>query len=239
MNYCNYILFEILKYKIEFSECLEYAMETYELEKKEIEKNISYLKNNFEKGLYKDTISSLFTNYEAVNYSLVSFYKKHSAKSIIKMTTSNKLKTKIEYITYIVDCYENLNNIISTFMNEQEIYSKVEDKIKLLMETSNSHFINFLYFISYSMYLTCALKKETKLKFSDTDIKSIISLMKYCNQNNLFSGSIAILEENDELKINNEFERLSNICIQSEKKQNTELKEIINILNSNLEKNKN
>ena len=48
MDYFNYTFFEILKYKIEFSACLEYATETYELKKEALTKNVSYLKNNFD-----------------------------------------------------------------------------------------------------------------------------------------------------------------------------------------------
>ena len=67
MEHINYTLFEIIKYKIEILDTLEYSMETYKLNNEEIKKNLLYLKNNLNEGMYKDIISSLFTDYQRVN----------------------------------------------------------------------------------------------------------------------------------------------------------------------------
>lgn len=238
MNYCNYVLFEILKYKIELLDCLEYSMESSKASKVEITKNISYLKNNLKNGLYKDVLSDLFTNYELVNKHLISFFKKYPPKQVNKISKTKKAKKRIEYIKHIIECHENLNNLILSFTNEIEIKNKIEPQIIKLIKTNNSHFTLFLYFVTYNMYICSISQNKTKLKFKENDIKEIISIMKYCNTDNKFSDSMKILEENNELNINNEFERLSNKCIELEKRQNNELKEVINLINNEIEKNK-
>jgi hypothetical protein len=238
MEYCNYTLFEILKYKIELLDCLEYCMESYELNIKEIEKNLSYLKNNLESGMYKEIITSLFTEYDKVNQDIFSFFSNYSLKKIKRMIKSKKAKHKINYIKNIIDCHESLNQILLSFIKEEELLKKFDKKLTKLFETHNTHFINFLYFITYSMYSCYLYPNKSKLKFTDEDIKDLVSIIKYCNKDNLFENSIKILKDNIEGNINNEFERLSNKCIETENKQAIELKEIISLLNQELQKNK-
>lgn len=238
MNHCNYTLFEILKYKIEFLDCLEYSMETYDINEKEIEKNINYLKNNFDNGIYKEIISTLFTDYEKVNPALIVFFKTYSPKQIIKIIKNKKAKKKINYIYHLINCHENLNSIITTFTNEKELKNKLDEHLLKLIKTNNYHFLNFLYFITYNMYACTLYPNKTKLKFKKKDINDLITILNYCNKENEFENSIKILQKNDELLINNEFEKISNKCIELEKKQNKETSEIINILNKQLESNK-
>ena len=190
-----------------------------------------------QEGTYKDIISSLFTNYEHINKALIDFFSCYNPKKIIKLSKSKKVNSKIEYIKRIIDCYETLNSILLSFTKEEEIISKIEPKIKELIKTNDEHYLYFVYFIVYNMYISSFNSKKPAYK--EKDIKEIVSIIKYCNQNNIFNNSIEILKNSDELKINNELERLSNKCIELEKKQASLLKETINLLNQELEKTKN
>lgn len=239
MNTCNYALFEILKFKIEFLECLEYSMETYSLNETEITTNIVYLNNNFKNGMYKEIISTLFTDYAKINSSLKIFFNRYSTKKIIKMINSKSAAKKLSFIKNIIDCYHILENIIISFFDEAELKKHIHPKIIELQNTNSSHFINFLYFIMFNMYNCSHYPDKTKLIFKLKDIKEIISILKYCNKDNLFEKSFKILEENNEEKINEELKKISNICIELEKKQNSLLNEIINILNEKIQNNKN
>ena len=239
MDYFNYTFFEILKYKIEFSSCLEYATEAYELKKEKLIKNVSYLKNNFENGMYKEIISSLFTDYNIINENLFMFFKKYPVSKTIKLTKSKKISLRISYIKSLIDCNETLDNIIQSFLSEDELKIKLDKKVLELLKTHKTHFANFLYFVLYNMYICTLYPNKTKLKYKENDIKDIVGLLKYCNNDNSFNKSLEILEKNIELDINNEFEKISNKCIELENKQDKEIKEVINLLNTQLEKSKN
>ena len=239
MNYFNYTFFEILKYKIEFSSCLEYASESYELKKEELAKNISYLKNSFESGMYKEIISSLFTNYEIVNKNLIDFFNKYNTHKIIKLTKTKKGVIRIDYIKSIIDCNQTLDHIVQSFISEEELKSKLDNKLLKLVETHKQHFLYFLYFVIYNMYICSLYPNKTKVKYKDNDIKELAGLLKYCNNDILFDKSIEILEKNIELEVNNEFEKISNRCIELENKLDKEVKEVIAFLNAELEKSKN
>lgn len=239
MNYFNYTFFEILKYKIEFSSCLEYASESYELKKEELTKNISYLRNSFEGGMYKEIISPLFTNYEIVNKNLIDFFNKYNPRKIIKLTKAKKATIRIDYVKSIIDCNQTLDHIVQSFINEDDLKNKLDNKLLKLVQTHRQHFSYFLYFVIYNMYICSLYSNKTEVKYKDKDIKEIVGLLKYCNSDNLFTESIEILEKNVELEINNEFERLSNKCIELENKLDREAKEVISFLNAELEKSKN
>ena len=239
MDYFNYTFFEILKYKIEFSACLEYATETYELKKEALIKNVSYLKNNFETGMYKEIIFSLFTDYSIINENLFMFFKKYPVSKIIKLTKSKKISLRLSYIKSLIDCNETLDNIIQSFLSEEELKIKLDKKILALLKTHRIHFTNFLFFVIYNLYICSLYPNKTKLKYKESDVKDIVGLLKYCNSDNSFDKSFEILEKNIELEINNEFEKISNKCIELENKQDKEIKEVINFLNAQLEKSKN
>lgn len=239
MDYFNYTFFEILKYKIEFSSCLEYATESYELKKEELEKNISYLKNNLESGMYKEIVTSLFTNCDMINENLSIFFKNFSISKIIKLTKTKKITPRISYIKSIVDCNHTLGNIIKSFLTEEELKNKLDKKILQLLKTHEKHYNHFLYFIVYNMYICSLYPNKSKLKYKEEDIKDIVGLLKYCNNENIFDNSLKVLEKNIELDINNEFEKISNKCIELENELDKETKEVINLLNSQLEKSKN
>jgi len=238
MNYSNYTLFEILKFKIEFLDCLEYGMSICETPKKEIKKSICYLKNNFENGTYKEIISTLFQNYQAVNDQLFDFFSIYPPRKAIKTAHSKKAFCKINYIFKMIDCYENISNIILAFTSEKEIKNKINKAVIDLININDEHFINFLYFTSFDLYINFLFPNKNKIKFKTQDLKQLISIIKYCNKNNLFTESIKILEESNEEKINREFERLSNCCINLENSQSKKLKEIVNQFNTEIQNNK-
>ena len=160
MNYCNYTFFEILKYKIEFTNMLEYCIKRDPINKTEIKRNILYLKNNYEKGNYKEIISALFTDFNKINIPISLFFKSYTHRKIIKIQNSKKTNLKISYIKSLIDCIENLNQIINTFIEEKEIKEKLDNKILTLIETSNLHFIYFVYFIVYEIYASNLLNKN-------------------------------------------------------------------------------
>lgn len=235
MNHCNYTIFETLKYQLEFIECLEYCMDTYKPNKKEIKKNYFYLKDNLEEGTYKNIISKLFTDYQTITQELTTFFAYYKPSKIIKMAHSKKASIKINYIKNMINCYESLKNITLTFTNEPTLKKETIKEITQLFKTCNERFYYFLYFIVYGLFINQE-NNNNKIKYKKDDIKDIVSIIKYCNDNININNSIKILENNDELKINNEFERLSNKCIELENKQSQEIKSIINILNTQIQK---
>ena len=236
MNYSNFIVFEILKFKIEFLDSLEYSLPTYTINKKEIKRNYIYLKNNFTNGQYKEILSSLFTSYNEINKALIIFFKNYNPSKISKMASSKHIDKKVNFNKYLIDSYENFNNILNAFIFEQEIKEKLDPQILELNEISNKHFIHFLFFNLYNLYLNHN-NSNSLYKFKDKDIKEIVSLFKYCNKNQLFSFSLNILEKDNEENLHKELERLSNKCIELEKKQNEILNRIINKLNLALQEN--
>lgn len=239
MEHINYTLFEIIKYKIEFLDTLEYSMETYKLDNEEIKKNLLYLKKNLNEGMYKEIIFPLFTDYEKVNEYIFSFFKTYSYRKVIKMIKSKKVNLKIRFIKSIIDCHENLKYIVSSFTDEKEIAEKLDKRIINLIEVHNEHIKTFLFFIMFHLYINNLYPNKTKLKYKESDIKEIAAILKYCNDENKFEDYLNTLDKENELDINNSFEKLSNKCIELENKQSLKLKEIINLLNSELEKNKN
>ena len=238
MNHFNYSLFEIIKYKIEFNEFLEYSLPTYEIDFKDIEQKYKLIKSTYIDGLYKDIVSSLFEDYAFVNKPIENFVNTYTPKKILKMAKSKKLKEIVIYNQKIIDCYETFNSIISNIVNEKEVSKIIDKKITKLLETSNQHFSLFMFFNTYHTYIDCILNKHTKTKFKEIDLKNLAALINYCNKDNKYKNYIDILKQEDETKLNNEVEKLSSKCIELEKKLNDDLKELIDILNKELEKSK-
>ena len=232
MNNCNYTIFEVLKYQLEFIEFLEYCMDSYKPNKKEIKKNYLYLKNNLEEGTYKEIISSLFNDYKTIINELTTFFDYYKPKKITKIAPSKKENIKIRYIQNMINCYETLNNITLTFINEPSLKKETIVEITQLSKTCNERFYYFLYFISYGLFINI---EGNKIKYEE-NLKDLVSIIKYCNDNINITNSIEILKSDDQLKINNELERLSNKCIELENKQSQQIKTIINILNTQIQK---
>lgn len=239
MNHFNYSLFEIVKYKIEFNEFLEYSLPTYEIDTTDISQKYNLIKSTYSDGLYKDIVSSLFENYEIVNKPIKEFLDKYTAKKIYKIIKKKKLDQLVCYNQKIIDCCENFNSIISSITEEKEISKIIDKKIIKLLETSNKHFSLFMFFNTFHTYIDCTLNKNSKIKFKECDMKNLVALINYCNKDNKFNNYIEILKQEDEIKLNKEIEKLSSKCLELEKKLNEDLKELIDILNKELEKSKN
>ena len=99
MDYSNYTVFEILKYKIEFLECLEYSLITYELNEKDIEQRLNYLTTDFKEGFYKELVSSLFSSYNLLNQPISLFL--YSSDAILTFIGGPKIRPK-RYIKVIL-----------------------------------------------------------------------------------------------------------------------------------------
>ena len=239
MNKINYALFEIIKYKIEFLECLEYSLISDTIKKEDIKNHLNYLKNEFYEGNYHEIISSIYTSYKKINTSLLTFFKKYNYKKTNKIINKNKLKLLLNYNESLIDCYQCFNDIIQSIISEEQLSKDINKKIINLNNINENHFKNFLFFNSYNLYLNCFYNKDKLLKSSDKDIKRLVGIINYCNTNNEFNSSIDILKECNENNIYKELERLSNNCIQLEKKQHDCLKEILEIINTEIEKSKN
>lgn len=239
MNHSNYTLFEIIKYKIEFLECLEYSLISNETTENEISKHISYLNNEFKEGLYNKIISTLFTSFNLLNKPISNFLKKYNHNKIEKMIKSNKLKLFINYNESIIDCYETFNYIINVFTEEEQIVNILDKKILDLISINKNHFINFLFFNTYNTYINSLYNKEKTIKHTKKDIQRLQKIMNYCNIEKKFDHSIKILKENNENEIYKELENLSNKCIKSEKEQYDCLTSVVDIINKEIKKEKN
>lgn len=236
MNHSNYTLFEIIKYKIEFSDCLEYSLIDNTNDENDIKNHLTYLKNELNKGEYKQITSSLFTSHKKINKQLIKFIKKYNSKKIFKIKKSLKLKKYLDFNIHLLDCYETFNYIIKAFTEDAKISCLLDNKILDLIKISNNHFINFLFFNSYNLYLNCFFRENSNLIYSDPDMKQLISILKYCNANKEFDKYIDVLKTENKIKINNEFEKLSQMCIESEKKQLQLTKKIIESINKEIKK---
>lgn len=227
MNHSNYTLFEIIKYKIDFLECLEYTLISNTIEKSAIKNHLTYLKNALNHGMYNQIISSLFTSFASLNVPLIKFLKKYNHSNIYKITKKRKLNNYIKYNENLIEIEETLNYIINTFTEEEKIASLLDKKIIDLITLSNTHFYNFLFFNSYNLYLNCFYGDNQNLHYSDKDLKKLISIINYCNKEKNFEKYIDILKTENKIKINEQFENLSKACIQTEKKLNELLQKII------------
>ena len=239
MNYSNYTLFEIIKYKIEFLECLEYTLISDTTKNFEIKNHLTYLNNEFSNGNYHKIVSSLFTSYNILNKPIIYFLKTYKPKKINRIINKNKLEPIINYNENLIDCYTCFNNIITSIISEKEISKILSKKIIKLNEINKQHFLNFLFFNSYNLYLNCFYNKEKLLRYSNKDMERLVSIINYCNLEKNFNNSINVLKEEDETKIYQELEKISNDCIQLEKKQYDCLNEIITTINNEVEKSKN
>ncbi len=239
MHKTNYTLFGILRYKIEFLECIEYTILSNTYKKENIQQRINYLENDFTKGIYKEIISTLFTSYNELNKPIIDFLNTYNPKTILKILQKNKLKNYLTFNEKLIDCYELFSYIISEFTQEEQISKSLDSNIKNLIFTNSDYFINVLFFNSYNLYLNCFFNKNKKISHSKKDIERLIKIMNYCNKENLFNHSITILEENNENDLYKELESLSNKCIKLEKEQDLYLNKIIKIIEDETKMSKN
>lgn len=234
MESLNFTLFEILKYKIEFLELLEYSLLTYSPNQSEIAKHLSHLKSTLTKSLYKDILYPLFTSYKKVNKNIFTFLRKFSAKKITRMIDKKNLSNLLTYNECLIDCFESFNQIINSFIKESELIKKTDKRIIDLIEINSNHFKNFLFF-NYLNYYISIFFQEEKIKHTKKDIKRIISVMKYCNKDNEFFYYMEALQKENEDKVSSTLKTLSNKCIELEKKQHTFLNNLINTINIELQ----
>lgn len=232
MNSINYVLFEIIKYKIEFSDCLEYALlNQTKIDKKEIELKYNFLKSELNDGTYKSIVSNLFTSYDLINKNLYSFIKKYKPKYITKMIKKSNMKSCINLIEELVNCEQTLTTITQAFLEEKEIRKELNKDIEDLRKISNTHFDNFLFFTLYNSYINC---ETNKIKISHKDFSRLIALLNYCNKQSKRQNSINILQTNNENLMYEELKKLSSECIKTEEKQQKLLKNIIKELENQL-----
>lgn len=236
MDSSNYTLFEILKYKIEFLECLEYSLTTYTVNEDDIKKRLTLLRSDLKQGLYKEIVSTLFTAFNKLNNPLKKFLKAYTYKKIIKINNSKKVKHLIDYNEKLIDAYETFTYIINAFLEEEQIAKVLDKKITKLITLNNEHFINFMFFNCYTIYLETVYSEDTKYTYSEKDITRTITLLSYCNKNNQFDSYIETLKNDDKDNIYNQLEKLSNNCVKLEKEQDALLKEIINTINNEIHK---
>lgn len=237
MDYSNYTLFEIIKYKIEFLDFLEYSLISNKIKENDLKKQIDYLNNETQKGMYKEIISTLFTSYKLLNKPITNFLKKYNYKKIENINKKTKIKQLIKYNENIIECYETFKYILNSFTEEEQIIKKLDAKIINLINISDTYFINFLFFNTYNLYLNCVYNNEKNIKHTEKDIIKLIKIFNYCNKENKFDISINTLKNDNETEIYNELEKLSNDCIQLEKQLHTSLNEIINIITLETKKN--
>lgn len=227
MNNSNYTVFEILKYKIDFLECIEYSLPTYTENKKEIEKRFNLLKKDFKDGLYKEIVSKLFTSFKRLNKPVSKFLYKYNYNKIKKIHRKKKISFLLSYNEHIIDAYETFNYILNAFLEEEQIAQVLDEKLINLISLNREYFINFLFFNCYTIYLEF---NHNDFKYTDKDIDRTIKLLNYCNKNNQFDKEIDILKENDSDKIYKILEQLSSRCSKLEQKQVNDLKEFINYI---------
>lgn len=233
MNNSNYTVFEILKYKMDFLECIEYSLPSYVENKDEIEKRFALLKKDFNDGLYKEIVSTLFTSFKKLNEPITHFLKKYNYRKISKIKKSKRINGLIAYNEHIIDAYETFNYILNAFLEEEQIVKLLDKKLLNLISVNKEFFINFLFFNCYNIYLEF---NHNDFKFKEKDIERTIKLLNYCNKEKQFNKEIEILKENNSDKIYKALEEMSNKCSKLEQKQVTDLKEFINHIQNEIHK---
>ncbi len=236
MNYVNYVLLFLLNYKIELCECLEYSITSYEYNKDDLKKRLDFLSNEFYEGRYQKIISSLFENSKILSKPINTFLKKYSFNKIANLTKQKKLSIYIKYNEHLIDAITYINELINSFTSEKEIYNKLNAKIIQLIDITNNHFYNFLFFNCYNLCLNCFYNEENSLISTSKSSKRLSALIKYCQTKKDFTKSIDILYQDDKEKVYEELKSVSNLCLQTEKKQNELLKEVNNIIDIELKK---
>ncbi len=226
MDYSNYTVFAILKFKIELLDCLEYSLMNYKVEEKTIKDTLSYLKNEFTNGTYKQIVSNLFTSYNKLNEPISSFLKRYNYNKIGKIIKNDNIKEIIKYNECLIVCFETFKYITNAFFEEKEILNKLNEDIIKLNTISNKHFINFMFFNVYYRYI------NLKDKLSKNITKKLFRIMNYCNKDNEFDDYL-----NNKKDVNNEIEKISNKCILIEKEQYSTLEKVINLINNEIKKN--
>ena len=198
MDYCNFTLFEVLKYKIEIENCLEYCQEGFKSNIKDIEKNLVYLKSNFDSGSFYTNISVLYTDYNLINKPLIDFFETYKLKKIVKMIKSKKLDAKLEFMKMMIDCNVHLDNLMKAFEEEPEIAKRTNNKLKKLLLTSNNHFKHFCFFICYH-YVAChQYKKKVSIKYKKESLNELYAIINYLNSDGAFDSYLDSLDQNEE-----------------------------------------
>lgn len=233
MNHSNYTVFEILKYKIDFLECLEYSMPSYTINKDEIAKKLSPLKKDFKDGLYKEIVSSLFTSFNKLNKPIRQFFKKYNENKLENIHNSKKIKELLKYNEIVINCYETFNYILNAFLEEDQIVKTLDNKLLELIKINNDYFENFLFFNCYTLYLEF---NHNDWKYTDKEISRTIKLLNYCNKDSKFIKQMETLEENNQEKIYKELETISNICTKLHEHQINSLKEFIALIEKEIHK---
>ena len=129
MNNFNYALFEILKYKVDICELLEYGLPIYNIDTTDINSKYTSIKSTYEDGTYKDIVQSLFTDYENINKAIKDFIQYYNPNTITKLSKCKRLKNIITYNKAIVDCYETISSVYTSILNEKDIYSITSKRI--------------------------------------------------------------------------------------------------------------
>lgn len=227
MDYSNYTVFEIIKYKIEFMECLEYSLTHKNITDEQLIDQITYLNTQFKTGLYKEIVSSLFTSYNYLNEPLKRFLKKYKSKKITNVANSKKAIKLIKFNENIIDCYETFNYILSSFFTQEEILKKLDPRITELNKISDNHFIYFLFFNTYTMYIECL---TNNLAYKEKDLNRLIKILNYCNNNKTFDTYIEVLKKENIEDLYKETEKISKECMQLENTQYTKLNDFLNYI---------
>lgn len=233
MNNSNYTVFEILKYKIDFLECIEYSLTSYTENKDEINKRFNLLKKDFKDGLYNEIVSTLFTSFKRLNEPISKFLNKYNYKKIIRMHEKKKISLLLKYNEHIIDAFETFNYILNAFLEEEQLVKLLDKKLIELINLNNEYFINFLFFNCYNLYLEF---DHEDFKYAKKDIERTIKILNYCNKNNEFIKEIETLKENNSDEIYKTLEQLSNKCSKLEQKQVNDLKEFINYIQNEIHK---
>lgn len=233
MNNCNYTIFEILKYKIDFLECIEYSLPSYTIKEEEIKERLSLLNHDFKDGMYKEIVSTLFTSYKKLNEPIRVFLKNYNLKKIIKINSKKSINKLLKYNETLIDCFETFNYIINSFLEEEQIIKLIDEKVLNLINVNNNYFDYFLFFNCYNIFLEFS---HDDFKYTQKDIKRTVQLLNYCNKNNKFKKELDVLKTEDSDKIYKELEALSKKCSELEQKQVNDLKEFINIINKEIHK---
>lgn len=220
MDYSNYTVFAILKFKIDFLDVLEYTLLNYNVKKETIDNKLKELNEEYENGLYHQIISSLFTSYKKLNKPISLFLKKYDSSSIFKIVSKEKTKSILNYNESLIDCYETFNHIIDTFLEEETIKSKLTKDIISLIDISKEHFTYFLFFNMYYLLISKKLSKKERTR--------TLKILNYCNKSKNFNKYLESEENNDNI------EKLSNSCITLEKQQSDLLNKIVQTINNEL-----
>lgn len=249
MHPSNYTLYQLTKYHIELSEAMEYTLITYKYNKDELKSRFDFLNSDYKKGFYHKIVTKLFKKSKFLTKEIKDFLKHNNALTIEHMVNDKNLHSRVIYNNNLYLAYAASNNILSVFLNEEELQKVIDEILIKLIKTTNTHFNLFCLFNSLNLFVSSKvnlLQGDDLYILDAEDINSILSLLKSIENEienkELINETVEYITEKKKFNEDKVYELLNKIsiqCIESEKNLYSEFEKFTDELEKEIEKHHN